>query len=120
MGNKICTSLEQSKKLLELGIDINTADMHYLKHSLENFYNPIPFIGKLHDQLPCWSLAALFSVLPEYIKFDGHTWKFYNDHCGIYYMNADTYDTDTFSANSENLVDACYELIIKLKERDLI
>ena len=24
--NKICTSLEQSKKLIELGIDINTAD----------------------------------------------------------------------------------------------
>lgn len=24
--NKICTSIEQSKKLIELGIDINTAD----------------------------------------------------------------------------------------------
>lgn len=27
--NKICTSFKQSKKLIELGIDINTADMHY-------------------------------------------------------------------------------------------
>lgn len=27
--NKICTSIEQSKKLIELGIDINTADMFW-------------------------------------------------------------------------------------------
>ena len=25
--NKICTDIEQSKKLIELGIDMNTADM---------------------------------------------------------------------------------------------
>jgi len=28
--NKICTSIDQSKKLIELGIDVNTADMCYL------------------------------------------------------------------------------------------
>ena len=27
---KICTSIEQSQKLMELGIDINTADMSWL------------------------------------------------------------------------------------------
>jgi hypothetical protein len=27
--NKICTSVEQSKKLIKLGIDINTSDMRY-------------------------------------------------------------------------------------------
>lgn len=30
--NKICTSIEQSRKLIELGIDINTADMIYHKY----------------------------------------------------------------------------------------
>ena len=29
MENKIATSVEQSKKLLELGIDRNTSDMFY-------------------------------------------------------------------------------------------
>lgn len=29
MKNKICTSLEQSQKLIELGIDVNTADMFW-------------------------------------------------------------------------------------------
>lgn len=27
--NKICTSIEQSKKLMELGINIKIADMYY-------------------------------------------------------------------------------------------
>lgn len=27
--NNICTSIEQSKKLIELGIDVNSADMRY-------------------------------------------------------------------------------------------
>ena len=27
--NNICTSVEQSQKLIELGIDVNTADMYY-------------------------------------------------------------------------------------------
>ena len=41
--NKICTSQKQSQKLIELGIDINTADMrygyiaHYEKKSLRNY-----------------------------------------------------------------------------------
>jgi len=31
--SKICTSIEQSKKLIELGIDVNTADMYYQWYS---------------------------------------------------------------------------------------
>ena len=34
--NKICTSPEQSQKLLELGIDVNTADMCYDGYALDN------------------------------------------------------------------------------------
>lgn len=29
--SKICTDLEQSRKLLSLGLDKNTADMHYFQ-----------------------------------------------------------------------------------------
>ena len=47
--NKICTSIEQSKKLLELGIDVNTADMDYIQfanelasiYNIENYFNEI-------------------------------------------------------------------------------
>ena len=34
--NKICTSFKQSKKLIELGTDVNTADMHYSTWTILN------------------------------------------------------------------------------------
>ena len=122
---KAYTDLNQSKKLSEI-LPLESADMDYIpiinidgEYSVE--VNEWDNEHVIEDGwIPCWSLAALFSVLPEYIKFDGHTWKIYNDHYGVYYMNADTCDTNTFSTNSENLVDACYEMIIKLHELKML
>lgn len=36
--DKICTSLEQSKKLIEFGIDVNTADMYMIMKWLRELY----------------------------------------------------------------------------------
>ena len=36
---KICTSLEQFKKLIELGIDVNTADMYTVMKWLREVHN---------------------------------------------------------------------------------
>ena len=65
--NKICTSIEQSKKLIELGIDINTADMfclttdksrlHILAENLEKYSR--------WDCMPAWSLTALLELIPS-------------------------------------------------------
>ena len=62
--NKICTSIEQSEKLIELGIDVNTADMYW------SLTNHLPVIGKCcveygGMQLPAWSLSTLFKMLPK-------------------------------------------------------
>lgn len=73
--NKICTSIEQSKKLIELGIDINTADMHYSTWTIlnEGEYILSPNQGETIEELqedygnqviPAWSLSALIQVLP--------------------------------------------------------
>lgn len=80
--NKICTSLEQSKKLLELGVDVNTADMFYadILVDVNHKYNlhPLESYGfktfgetklKTSDHLsfiPAWSLSALMNLLPSY------------------------------------------------------
>ena len=66
--NKICTSIEQSQKLIELGIDVNTADMYW---SLVNKNHP-PIIGKYCAeyggmQLPAWSLTALSKLIKSEI-----------------------------------------------------
>ena len=64
--NKICTDIHQSKTLLELGINVNTADMYW---SLVNKNHP-PIVGKYCAeyggmQLPAWSLSALLELMPK-------------------------------------------------------
>ena len=75
MGNKICTSLEQSKKLLELGIDINTADMFWdtlfakkPEAQVDNYH----FIDEYDDEhrVPAWSLSALLGLMPKLYEFE--------------------------------------------------
>lgn len=64
METKIATSINQSNQLIELGIDINTADMYYYKEN--TFKNALAtFNGKLlvkgnskprvEDTIPAWS-----------------------------------------------------------------
>lgn len=70
--NKICTSLEQSQKLIELGIDTKTADMYHAPDA--NIIVAEPYITKAGDEtlipaykgaIPAWSLTALLKLLPS-------------------------------------------------------
>ena len=124
--NKICTSLEQSKKLIELGIDVNTADMVY--QSVEDEYGDgeweaIPRNNSLNigydDDIPCWSLSALLGILAEqhFIIKANTNWKdmikvgneFNIDipirHCKIWFPS---------------LLDAAFEMVWWLKENGKI
>lgn len=75
--NKICTTTEQSKKLIELGIDVNTADMHYSTWTIlnEGEYILSPNQGETIEELqedygnqiiPAWSLTALLGLMPTF------------------------------------------------------
>lgn len=78
MKTKICTSLEQSKKLMELGIDINTADMCYcpimnIDSGKNSGYLEVPECYSFSEvknylvpYLPTWSLTALLKLIPNY------------------------------------------------------
>ena len=108
---KICTSIEQSKKLAEI-LPIESADMYYTKDSLENYYCPIPLIGKysaIHDQIPCWSLAALLKVI-------GNIFKYNLDYNGISFILT----VGDFEVTNKTTVDACYEMIVNLNEQKLL
>lgn len=86
---QIATTIEQSKKLIELGIDVNTADMNYCNSS----YKGKDYVGewKLSLQspqeaksildmsvtswntyweiIPAWSLSALIELMPASIIY---------------------------------------------------
>lgn len=60
------TNPEQSKRLLELGVPADSADMYY-KHTMLSpylFSNGVPFsvYSKVEDIIPCWSVGRLFEI----------------------------------------------------------
>lgn len=66
-NSQICTTREQSKRLLSLGLKKETADMWY-PHFAKTC--PLPLVDEVlnSDDLPAWSLHMLLSLLPKYIR----------------------------------------------------
>ena len=137
--NKISTSLEQSKKLIELGIDINTADMHYSTWTIlnEGEYILSPNQGETIEELqedygnqviPAWSLSALLELIPPYLgEFkDGIDFGFSKAINGkwysAYYIKLDDNGLASFNktVTGDTAIDAAFEMIVWLKENGKI
>ena len=114
--NKICTSLEQSQKLLELGIDINTADMFYTIIDQGLYLEVKQGIEPSKDDIPCWSLAALLDIL-DYPQLSKD--KLGGGKVGwmvSVYPNDCRYD----SCWHDSPIDSCVDMILKLHELNLL
>ena len=126
---KSYTDVTQSKKLAEI-LQPESADMCWgicdetLK--LKTFPYLMPwrdYTAKEH-YLPCWSLAALLDQLEDIIVDEnGYEYKLEIIKEGVQYylvyqsiLDAACYETLLF----DDLIDACVEMIVRLKEKDLI
>lgn len=73
-NSQICTSREQSERLLALGIKKETADMHWAYHSVTAtryiIAHPCDGVGEC---IPAWSLHRLIEMMPKNIAIDGDT-----------------------------------------------
>ncbi len=113
--NKICTSIEQSKKLIELGIDMNTADMMWTYDFTAGVINGINVISghfkPEEKDIPAWSISALFELLPEdFLLYKG-------DDDGCYYECYEYGNSKEFGSEAySNVLDGVYEVICKLLE----
>lgn len=120
--NKICTSIEQSKKLIELGIDINTADMYYQWYSeTESALHVGKGSKKLNADCPSWSLTALLGLMPTDDKKDEYyvNTESHFDYYVVSYKNC--WDGCIHSEYStESLIDAAFEIVCWLKENGKI
>ena len=121
---KSYTELEQSKKLVEI-LPIESADMFYadlfvcnehkyIVHPLESygfktFKDTKERTSKRLNFIPCWSLAALLSVLPNgNMLVKGNNGRYY------------CLSKDVMTKYYDNPVDACVEMILKLRELNLL
>lgn len=126
--NKICTSIEQSQKLIELGIDINTADM-YLDYDY-NIQGEYKYYSKVMDEqfddvcIPAWSISALLEFIPPYLgEFkDGIDFGFSKSMNGKWYsahyiqFNDNGLITFNKTVTGDTAIDAIFEMIVWLKE----
>lgn len=139
---KSYTDLEQSKKLVEI-LPIESVDMHYNNGSCrgvdytEHFsaelmpYQEALHLMKIHKTnfmfqvIPCWSLAALLDAIPQEI-FDGEYIINITEGCdNRWILTYDHYENKNhsyygLSSGADNLVDACYEMILKLHKLKLL
>ena len=118
---KAYTNLSQSKKLAEI-LPLKSADMYYFRQ-IDNDYippdvesiRPIPLFkdGKedFNYDTPCWSHAALLDIL--------HDYTLQTDANGSVFVVCDS-KKPMISDSYNNPVDACVDMILKLKERNLI
>lgn len=113
---KAYTDIEQSKKLAEI-LPLESADMKILPFTEREYrivpINDISVCGR-DDEIYAWSLAELLGVLPEEIKYYAPNLQKEDGKYSI------AYGDDELLCIADNPVDACYEMILKLHELNLL
>lgn len=127
---KAYTDLEQSKKLA-IFLPPDSADMEYLTiNETESLVGTVPFVkddsevensaySHTYNRIACWSLAALLNILPEsiYDNTDEYSQLEFSKISVAYH---DINDGIKVGSIKDNLVDACYELILKLHKLNFL
>lgn len=109
---KICTDIQQSQMLIDLGIDPSTSDMHWTRID-QTFVPEVNLIEgyKNDDDIPAWSLTALLMMLTECkngFSLIGTTYGIFSVEQG---------DQTTFYMDEP--VDAAYHLIVNSKIKNI-
>lgn len=111
---QICTTIEQSKILQELGISEDTSDMfHPTDFSFPRVYEDG---DDLKVGLPAWSLGALIGLLPDEVRNERFNVTYYLtiDKYGIWYSNHMENEENEYECYGD-LFECCIEMIEALK-----
>lgn len=115
---KMCTDIRQSMILANI-LNLESADMYYDRYGTPNVIDNIETYKSIKNDkyqhlIPCWSLAASYGVLP---MIDFTTPQLIGTPKTLYRC---MYNDDLKSHAYDNPVDACYEMIEKLHELNLL
>lgn len=124
--NKIATTIEQSKTLIKLGVDANTADMHYSKWDNDEEEEYLLKCGKLPKldfkyakNIPAWSLSALIELMPKHLLDDEEEFalEIYTTYKNEYVV---CYQELFPTIHSSSLFDVVFQTVCYLLENKLI
>ena len=140
---KLYTNIEQSKILAEI-LPIESADMCWCNNSIKGVNYTDEFSAKLYtvkemkklfdtslnrwdkywELIPCWSLASLLNYLREVDYFPEINVDEFEVTMSINYYNEDEArplaPVHNIKIKAESFIDACYSMIVKLKEMNLL
>lgn len=119
---KSFTDISQSKKLAEI-LPLESADKHWIildgaisRATTYDYFDLQEYNqdkGTFREYIPCWSLAALISILPHIQEFHSIIGKI-NDKYVCRYASSGIW------TNGANPVDACVAMIERLHELNLL
>ena len=123
---KSYTNIKESKKLAEI-LQPETADMCWgisdetLKWKTFPYFMPWrDYIAKEH-YLPCWSLAALLDILKSRAySIDEDANVSLSSYKTVEWWDLSICNSVIEPVTKSDLVDACVEMIVKIKEKDLL
>lgn len=86
---QICTTIEQSKRLLDLGLKPETADCFHWEYAGRRYIGNIDDEGLTEKDVPAWSLHRLIEMCPETIFSKEHRsfYKLTLYKCSVRYVN---------------------------------
>lgn len=123
------TTKEQSKRLLELGLDPSTADLtlniYREKEAVimkpyrecKEFFNVSEIPSFL---IPCWSLDELLELMPYEIKEDRDTYRLLVTHKLVQYPRLTTLWPSLYNSHGDSTFEAAYNMIVWLLENKYI
>lgn len=77
--SQVATSIEQSKRLLELGLKKETADVGHCSYGGTYIVPKYPNIHNWDNDIPAWSLHRLLFLIPEEVNIDGFKFPLRSD-----------------------------------------
>ena len=124
--SKIATDLDQSKKLAKI-LPIESADMYWDYDVKKKEYYLMAMDEQFDDLcVLAWSLSALMDILPNKVEYECKTYFFklqtdvYSSGEKYYYLGYQGCCYWLKYEDSKDLLDACVNMIVKLKEKNLL
>jgi len=116
----ICTDLETSKKLRELGFNDSESEFVYWE-GRPHYYHNLPFfeINRIQDLITCYTLEQILSELPQILEVNNNIYHLMISKNSIYYFNHSRLEI-LLSYQEKNLSTSSAKLWIKLKEDKII
>ena len=112
----IATTIEQSKRLIELGLNTNTADMRYEEiPGIQGEYKLVFSKPNNKWEIPAWSLSALLGLIKP---VNENTYTIQGTLDGGAIISFEEVTSVAFQEN--NILDAVFEMVKYLLENKLI